>query len=358
MRGVNLGGWFSQVDAIQQKDPAGFIDLGTHVSTFLGAEDFARIGAWGLDHVRLPVDSDTLFAGPDLRPVEPILDALDGALDALTGAGLDVILDLHRCPGHDFLAGCSTAQELFLVPARREEVKHVWKHLAERYGNRPRLLLELLNEPVAEDARLWDELKEELVSHVRRHAPQSTIVVGSNRWNSAAEFARLTPVHDDNVLYSFHYYEPLLFTHQRAPWLEGEVLQEARAYPGEYSIPDGTQHRLPLETGRWDKARLRQHLEQVLRFRERHRVRVACNEFGVYVGGADRASQLRWMRDFVSTLDEEVIGFTYWNYKNLDFGVVSRKEQRFASYPQYDNPERIDGGLVEILRPRRPGGVG
>jgi endoglucanase len=354
MRGVNFGGWFSQVDAIQEKDPEGFIDLPTHVSTFLGQQDFARVASWGFDHVRLPVDYDNVFMGPELRPVEPILDALDEALDRLTALGLDVILDLHRCPGHDFLSGCSTAQELFTASTRREEVQQVWKYLAERYGTRPRLLLELLNEPVADDARQWDDLKDDLVAYVRRYAPKSTIVVGSNRWSAATEFARLTPVRDDNVLYSFHFYEPLLFTHQRAPWLEGDVFQEARVYPGEYSIPPGTCHRIPLETGRWDKTRLRQQIEEVLRFREQHRVRVACNEFGVYAGGADRASQLRWMRDFVSTLDEQGIGFSYWNYKNLDFGLVSRGEQGFASYPQYDNPERIDHELVEILRrPRR-----
>jgi endoglucanase len=353
MRGVNFGGWFSQVDAIQGEDPERFVDLPTHVSSFLGREDFARVTAWGFDHVRLPVDYDNVFVGPELRPVEPILDALDEALDGLTAAGLSVILDLHRCPGHDFLAGCGTAQELFTAPARRQEVKHVWKYLAERYGNRPRVLLELLNEPIAEDARLWDELKDELVAHVRRHAPKSTIVVGSNRWNMVREFARLTPVRDDNVLYSFHFYEPLLFTHQRAPWIEGEVFQEHRAYPGNYSIPPGTQHRLPLETGCWDKARMLRHLEEVLRFRERHRVEIACNEFGVYAGGADRASQLRWMRDFVSTLEDQAIGFSYWNYKNLDFALVSRGEKRFAGYPQYDNRDRIDHELVQSLLPPR-----
>ena len=61
------------------------------------------------------------------------------------------------------------------------------------------------------------------------------------------------------------------------------------------------------------------------------------------------------MRDFVATLDEQAIGFTYWNYKNLDFALVSRGEKRFASYPQYDNPERIDHELVEILRRPRAG---
>ena len=69
MRGVNLGGWFSQVDAIQEKDPETFVDLRTHINTFLGKADFQRIKTWGFDHVRLPVDYFNLFEGPALQPV-------------------------------------------------------------------------------------------------------------------------------------------------------------------------------------------------------------------------------------------------------------------------------------------------
>jgi hypothetical protein len=75
-----------------------------------------------------------------------------------------------------------------------------------------------------------------------------------------------------------------------------------------------------------------------------------CNEFGVFVGGADRASQLRWMEDFLSVLEQHEIGFSYWNYKNLDFGLLSQDEPRFADTPQYQNPERLDHELVALLR--------
>lgn len=353
MRGVNFGGWFSQVDAIQENDPECFIDLASHVQTFLGRADFEQVRAWGFDHVRLPVDYFNVFEGPDLKPVESILSQLDQALDGMTAVGLSVILDLHKCPGHDFHAGCARAQEFFTSPNRREEAKRVWRYLAERFGHRDNVLLEILNEPVAEDSRCWDEVKTEMAAHIRRHAPYSTLVVGSNRWNAASEFAGLTPVADDNVLYSFHFYSPVLFTHQLAPWVDGEVFRQRRAYPGNYRIPEGTQHRLPLESGVWDKARMRSELEPVFQFRKKHRVPVACNEFGVYVGGADRDSQMTWIQDFVSVLEENGIGYSYWNYKNLDFGLVSHNERRFADYRQYANPNRVDRELVELLRQNR-----
>jgi hypothetical protein len=45
-----------------------------------------------------------------------------------------------------------------------------------------------------------------------------------------------------------------------------------------------------------------------------------CGEFGVYEK-APRASRLRWTRDVVGILKDLGIGWSYWNYKWLDFGV-------------------------------------
>jgi len=351
MRGVNFGGWFSQVDAIQEKDPATFLDLRTHIENFISPADFRQVKNWGFDHVRLPVDYFNVFAETDLHPVDPILDLLENAIDGLIATGLDVIFDLHKCPGHDFHAGARHAQEFFSSPIKREESKRVWKYIAERFGTRQNVALELLNEPVAEDPSAWDTVKDELSAHIRRYAPRSKLVVGSNRWNNPQQFDYLTPLSDDNVVYSFHFYSPLLFTHQYAPWLEGDVFQVRRTYPGDYTIAPGTEHRLPLEDGRWGRARMERELEAVFRFREKHQAPIACNEFGVFVGGADRASQLHWMRDFVAILDDHDIGFSYWNYKNLDFGLVSQGESAFAEYPQYKNAERVDQELVDLLRP-------
>lgn len=353
MRGVNLGGWFSQIDAIQEKDPELFVDSETHIRSFLSRADFQRIKRWGFDHVRLPVDYFNVFDGEELRPLERILQLLDRAIDDLAAADLNVILDLHKCPGHDFHAGSGHAQEFFTNPKLRIQSKHVWKHLAERYQSCARVSFEILNEPVAEDAAAWDAVKDEMAAHIRQHAPNSTIVIGSNRWNNPGEFTRLTPVRDDNVLYSFHFYSSILFTHQRAPWLIGEIFREQRSYPGTYAVPADASNRLPLAAGQWDRQRMLRELEPVLEFRDRYAVDVGCHEFGVFVGGPDRPSQLRWMRDFVSILAELGLGFSYWNYKNLDFGLVSQGERAYADYPQYDNADRTDTELVSILAGRQ-----
>ena len=350
IRGVNFGGWFSQIDAIEEKDPKIFPGNLRHMESFLGPEDFKRVKAWGFDHVRLPVDYFNVFEGPDLNPNEQVLGLLDQAIDGIIGAGLRVIFDLHKCPGHDFHSGTSEEQKFFSDPATREDAKKVWTHLAGRYGHHPEMLLEILNEPVAPDAETWNVVGAEMAAHIRAHAPKATILMGSNRWNNAAQFEHLTPIDDDNIVYSFHYYLPLLFTHQKAPWINGDHFRVSRSYPGDYSIPEGTESRLPLEIGHWDRNTMEKSLEHVIAFREQHGVPVACNEFGVYVGGAKREHHLTWMRDFLSILSDHGIGWSYWNYKNLDFGLISRNESLFENYPQYDNPERVDQEMVALLQ--------
>ncbi|MBK9575449.1 MAG: glycoside hydrolase family 5 protein [Fibrobacteres bacterium] len=349
MKGVNFGGWFSQIDAIEEKDPKGFPGIEEHVRTFLGPDDFRQVRRWGFDHVRLPVDWQYVF-DENIRPKEGILAALDRAIEGLLAEGLGVILDLHKCPGHDFHDGTRRDQAFFTDPAHRRDCLRVWSQLAERFGHRQGVMLELLNEPVAPSAAVWNEVKDDLVRSVRSLAPKATLVVGSNLWNNASEFAHLTPVDDDNILYSVHLYNPIFFTHQKAPWLDDPVFQVPRTYPGTYDLPEGEKGRLPADRGLWNKDRMNEHLESVFEFRRKHSVPVACNEFGVYMGGADARSRLNWMTDVLDLFREHDVGWTYWNYKNLDFGILSIGESLFQNSPQYDNPERTDRELLALLR--------
>jgi hypothetical protein len=43
------------------------------------------------------------------------------------------------------------------------------------------------------------------------------------------------------------------------------------------------------------------------------------------------------------------VGYSYWNYKNLDFGLVSKGESLHNDLPQYNNPERLDTELMEMI---------
>jgi aryl-phospho-beta-D-glucosidase BglC (GH1 family) len=350
LKGLNFGGWFSQVDCIEEKDPQAFPGFYGHIESFIGAQDFQRVKSWGFNHVRLPIDYFNFFRGANLEQDERSFRALDVAIEAAEQAGLLVMLDLHKCPGHDFHSGASEEQPFFTDPVCRADSRRIWSVLAERYGNRPSVMLEILNEPTATDSKIWDKVKDEMFWHIRKAAPKSTIVVGSNKWNSASEFAHLTPLEDDNVLYSFHFYNPVVFTHQMAPWVHGHAYDRHLSYPGNYELSEALHARLPNDSGVWDRARMERELGPVLEFRAKYKVPVACGEFGVYVGGPDRVSQVNWMTDFLGILAQAGIGYSYWNYKNLDFGVISTGESLHQNLPQYNqNAERLDTELLGLL---------
>jgi aryl-phospho-beta-D-glucosidase BglC (GH1 family) len=349
MRGLNLGGWLSQIDAIQEKDPDKFPGIDSHMETFINDADFANVKDWGFDHVRVPVDSYLFFDG-DENPVKSRLANLDRAVDLAAQSRLKFILDLHECPGHDFADSASSpVQKLFADDAYIRKAEKIWAYLSERYGPDGHVLFEALNEPVAPTAEIWNGVKDRLCREIRRHAPESTIITGSNMWNWPSTFSELTPFDDGNVIYSVHFYEPLLFTHQNAPWLCEPETKIVRGYPSDYGPGFTRKYGLALSAGAWDRARIAAEFGQVDAFRKKHGVSVICNEFGVYAP-VELQAQLRWYSDLLSVLKEMEIGFSYWNYKNLDFGIISAGEKLHENLPQYGNPERINHPVLEVLR--------
>jgi len=350
MKGINVGGWFSQIDAIVEKDPQLFTGIDDHIKNFINIEDIQQISRAGFDHVRLPIDYQIFFSEDGELIYEERMAILEEAVRNFTRSGLILILDLHECPGHDFHDGVKEEQAFFTDINKRTAAKKVWTQLCQRFGNDPLIYLEILNEPVAPDDQLWNTILKEMVDHIRQYAEKSSLVAGSNSWNSPATFAQLKPLDDPNILYSFHFYSPLLFTHQKAPWVDDPHIEESREYPGDYNIKKETlsDNRLEIEKGIWNKERITRELEPVLRFRDRYDLQVACNEFGVF-HQAPRESQLRWIEDFLSILKEYEIGYSYWNYKNLDFGIVSRGEQLHQNLPQFNNAKRLDQELMNLL---------
>jgi len=350
MRGLNMGGWLSQIDAIQEKDPDKFPGIDKHMETFIGPNDFSNVRKWGFDHVRIPVDS-YLFFTEDEAPIENRLVHLDNAVKYARSNGLKLILDLHECPGHDFSeAAKNPVQKLFTDDETYiKKTEKIWACLAERYSKNDNVLFETLNEPVAPSAEIWNNVKDKLCRQIRLHAPWSTIITGSNMWNSAVTFDSLTPFEDDNIMYSVHFYEPLLFTHQNAPWIDNPEIKTARPYPGDYGPGFIRKYGLTLSAGVWDKDRLAKVFAPVNAFRKKYNARIICNEFGVYAP-VELESQLRWYEDLLSTLREMDIGFSYWNYKNLDFGIISIGEKLHENLLQYDNSDRINHTLLGVLK--------
>ena len=84
LKGFNLGGWFSQVDCIEEKDPDTFVGNLRHHKEFIGEKELGWIIESGANHVRLPVDYFNIFDPIDYTPNEEVLDILDSKMKMLT----------------------------------------------------------------------------------------------------------------------------------------------------------------------------------------------------------------------------------------------------------------------------------
>jgi endoglucanase len=58
------------------------------------------------------------------------------------------------------------------------------------------------------------------ISTIRRSNPQRFLVVGPTQWNQASALATLQLPADDRLILTVHHYEPFVFTHQAASWVQ------------------------------------------------------------------------------------------------------------------------------------------
>lgn len=178
-----------------------------------GLDDLRRAG---FDFVRLVVDPAPLIdAGPHDRRQLSIL--LRQAIHDIRRHGLRVVLDLHP----PALRQPWTARVLANPDGDDIGPAYVVAALdaARLIGDQPpdAVALELFNEPPCDtwNGSTWPQRAAHLAARVRRVLPHHTLIV-SGACNAGIDgLTDLDPAaFDANTLFTFHYYEPYLFTHQ------------------------------------------------------------------------------------------------------------------------------------------------
>lgn len=211
-RGINLG---NGLDAPSEGE----------WGVVLGERHFELAAAAGLDHVRLPVrfSAHALDAAPYTVDAA-FFERVDWALDQAQARGLSVILDLHHY------------EALMKEPAANEaRFLGLWRQIAERYRARPpSVVFELLNEPNGDlKPDLLNALVRKAIAVVRESNPTRRLVVDGYFWAAADYLDDLDLPPDDHALIAtFHMYQPILFTHQGAHWMDPEYGTTGIVFPG------------------------------------------------------------------------------------------------------------------------------
>jgi endoglucanase len=135
---------------------------------------------------------------------------LDWAVGKALAANLMVILDLHEFN--------NVAQD----PERYHAlILAFWKQVAEHYKNASGdVVFEILNEPNGKlTPELWNQYLAEALAEIRKSNPARAVIAGPAFWNNINYLAKLElPDADRHLIVTVHYYTPMEFTHQGAPW--------------------------------------------------------------------------------------------------------------------------------------------
>ncbi len=320
MKGINLGGWLSQCDHSRET-----------YNNFITEKDIERIASWGLDHVRLPIDYE-LVETEDGKYKEEGFRYIDNCLDWCKRNGLNMILDVHKAAGYSF-DEFETSSGFFESEKLQDRFIALWDELSKRYGSyEDRLTFELLNEVVdPEVAVIWNNIAKRTIEVVRRNAPTIKIIMGGVRNNSVDSVKLLDLPYDENIVYTFHFYEPLIFTHQSAYWVKKMTPDFRTAYPNEFArYRSETEEFLPSENGELynnltldqvDQKFFETMFTEAIQIAEERDTALYCGEYGV-IDQADLTSTLNWYTDINSTFEKYGIGRAAWTYRGKDFGIT------------------------------------
>ncbi len=316
-RGINITRWF----ALDPDNAAA-----SHFTGYLGDDDLQLIHDLGFRFVRLAIDPGALYhPETPTRPDPTMLGYIDAALDRFFAHDLAAIVDIHYIGKQPFEqdAGYVDGYVLF------------WGALAEHFSalDPEMVFLEPLNEPVFQkDPGQWPPIQQRLIAAIRAKAPQHTLIVTGALWGGIDGLFRLPLVGDPNVLYSFHFYEPMAFTHQGAGWA-GAPYPALRnlPYPSNpevcadilHTITDPLANQAAVEyckTSPWTPARIDGRIAQAAGWATARGVHVFVGEFGVYCPVTPPDSRLRWLQDAHTSFEKHGIGWTLWGYDDC-FGL-------------------------------------
>lgn len=200
-RGVNFG---NMLEAPNEGDWGLFVE----------ERFFNRVVEGGFDHIRLPITWTTHTATTPPYTIDPVyLDRVDWCIEQALDRGLKMIVNVHHYG------------ELNADPvAETPRALAIWNQIATRYRDEPgTIFFEVLNEPhdvFSTDAQLWNDYFDAALQVIRNTNPVRKVLVGPINYNSIDSLPTLDPPADDNLIASVHYYEPFLFTHQGASWID------------------------------------------------------------------------------------------------------------------------------------------
>jgi len=227
------------------------------------------------------------------------LKTLDWVVQNALTNKLTVILDEH-----DFNAMGKNAD------AGKPKLLAFWSQISERYKNAPdSVIFEILNEPNGKlDDQSWNALFKEALAIIRKNNPTRNVIIGPSSWNSIHNLSKLElPSADRHIIVTVHYYLPMNFTHQGAPWVESTSKLSG--------ITWGTDE---------ERQRMEKDFAGVQKWARENNRPIFLGEFGAY-DKADMTSRARYIGHAARTAESLGWAWAYWQFDG-DFILYDMKK--------------------------------
>lgn len=287
--------------------------------------DFDALAAAGANYVNLSVPG-VFTVQPPYQVDEDVVAMLDEMIAMAAQADLFVVISARTGPGRsefsilrdgagDWFDASYLIESVWEDEAARQAWAEMWRYTAARYRDNPVVVgYDLMVEPNSNDilgiydadefARRyggsgydWNAWYPDLVRAIRSVDADTPVLVGGLGYSALSWLPALQPVDAPRVVYTFHQYEPFVYTHQEA---ETGLMN---TYPGFF---DADWDESPEEVNRdW----LAEYLGQAEDFSQQYGVPVAVNECGLMrwePGAAD------FMRDQLALYEQMGLNVAVW----------------------------------------------
>jgi aryl-phospho-beta-D-glucosidase BglC (GH1 family) len=266
---------------------------------YIREEDIKFIKEVGFNSIRVPFHYN-LFTNENFSSncKHPGFELLDKVISWCSKYNIYVILDMHCAPGGqtgDNIDDSWGYPYLFENAESQELTVKIWKEIARRYKDEKIILgYDLLNEPIAHyfDTGKLNPLLEPLyikiTKAIREVDKNHIIILGGAQWDS--NFKIFGKPFDSKLIYSFHKY-----------WSDTTqtVIQEYIDFSNKYNVP-------------------------------------------IWLGESGE-NTMEWINSFRKLLDNNYIGWCFWNFKRLD------TDRSIVSIKQPENYDKLIG-FADTLR--------
>lgn len=181
----------------------------------------------GFNLVRVQIPMRAYFPSPSAEEQDKTLRLAKDTIDSALAAGLKVSVTFE-------VPWETGARKVVCDGQYRTEYKAGFTQIVKQLPDSPNIVMEAMGEPPSCQADrpgnlVWSSFQLDLYQTMRSILPHVRYIVTATGWGTLDGLLKYDPrnyLSDPNTFYTFHFYEPFLFTHQQADFLRSDHINK------------------------------------------------------------------------------------------------------------------------------------